>query len=98
VLAWWARPHPVRVVDAAEVAGVAIVPVAELAEPANRFQVVHPSGFVGPAFAAGGLFVWGFTAALIDGLLQLGGWAREWNRGALRPIPTPSETLGTVEP
>jgi len=98
VLAWWARPHPVRVVDAAEVAGVAIVPVAELAEPANRFQVVHPSGFVGPAFAAGGLFVWGFTAALIDGLLQLGGWAREWDRGAVRPIPTPSETLGTVEP
>jgi len=98
VLAWWARPHPVRVVDAAEVAGVAIVPIAELAEPANRFQVVHPSGFVGPAFAAGGLFVWGFTAALIDGLLQLGGWAREWDRGAVRPIPTPSETLGTVEP
>lgn len=97
VLAWWARPHPVRVVDAAEVAGVAIVPVAELAEPANRFQVMHPSGFVGPAFAAGGLFVWGFTAALIDGLLRLGGWTREWDRGALRPIPMPSETLGTFE-
>jgi 8-oxo-dGTP pyrophosphatase MutT (NUDIX family) len=98
VLAWWARPHPVRVVDTAEVASVAIVPVAELADPANRFRVMHPSGFVGPAFAAGGLFIWGFTAGLVDGLLRLGGWAREWNENALRPIPGPSESLGTVEP
>jgi 8-oxo-dGTP pyrophosphatase MutT (NUDIX family) len=98
VLAWWARPHVVRVVDAAEVASVAVVPVAELADPANRFRVSHPSGYIGPGFAAGGLFVWGFTAGLVDGLLRLGGWDREWDQDALRPIPGPSETLGTVEP
>jgi hypothetical protein len=77
---------------------VAVVPVAELADPANRFRVIHPSGYVGPGFAAGGLFVWGFTAGLVDGLLRLGGWDREWDQDALRPIPGPSETLGTVEP
>ena len=97
VLAWWARPHPVRVVDAAEVAGVAIVPVAELRRTGESLPGDAPVRFVGPAFAAGGLFVWGFTAALIDGLLRLGGWARDWDRGALRPIPMPSETLGTFE-
>jgi hypothetical protein len=44
------------------------------------------------------LFVWGFTAGLVDGLLRLGGWDREWDQDAQRPIPGPSETLGTVEP
>ena len=31
-------------------------------------------------------------------VVTLGGWTREWDRGALRPIPMPSETLGTFEP
>ncbi len=50
VLAWWSDPHPVAAVDPAEVAGVAVVPVAELADPANRFRVVHPSGWLGLGF------------------------------------------------
>ena len=81
---------PIRIrcapVDADEVARVAVVPIAELADPANRFRVVHPSGFVGPGFEAGGLFIWGFTAGLLDRLLALGGWARAVGRDG-RPLP-----------
>ena len=87
VLAWWKQPHEVRPVDAAEVAGVALVPIAELVEPANRFLVTHPSGWLGPGFEAGGLFVWGFTAGLLDRLLEFGGWARPWDDTRRRPIP-----------
>jgi 8-oxo-dGTP pyrophosphatase MutT (NUDIX family) len=89
VLAWWERPHEVRPVDTAEVASVALVPIAELADPDNRFTVTHPSGWLGPAFEAGGLFVWGFTAGLLDRLLEFGGWARPWDSGRRRPLPSP---------
>jgi 8-oxo-dGTP pyrophosphatase MutT (NUDIX family) len=87
VLAWWSEPHPVTAVDPAEVADVAIVAIAELAEPANRFRVRHPSGGLGPGFAVGGLFIWGFTAGLLDRLLAYGGWARAWDDTRARPLP-----------
>jgi 8-oxo-dGTP pyrophosphatase MutT (NUDIX family) len=87
VLAWWSQAHPVSAVDAAEVASVAIVPIAELADPDRRFAVEHPSGWVGPGFEARGLFVWGFTAALVDRLLVLGGWALPWDDSRRRPLP-----------
>jgi 8-oxo-dGTP pyrophosphatase MutT (NUDIX family) len=90
VLAWWRDPHPVRAVAASEVARVAVVPISELTEPANRFQVRHPSGFFGPGFeppSAGGLFVWGFTAGLLDSLLTLGGWTRDWDESRVRDLP-----------
>jgi hypothetical protein len=87
VLAWWERPHDVRPVDTAEVAAVELVPIAELVDPANRFRVAHPSGFRGPGFDAGGLFIWGFTALLLDRLLSLGGWAREWDVTSERALP-----------
>ena len=87
VIAWWSRPHPVAPVDAAEVAQVAVVPIDELVDPANRFMVTHPSGRWGPGFEAGGLFVWGFTALLLTHLLQLGGWARPWDESVQRDLP-----------
>jgi 8-oxo-dGTP pyrophosphatase MutT (NUDIX family) len=87
ILAWWERPHPVFAVDPAEVARVAVVPVADLVDPANRFVVRHPSGFTGPGFEVDGLFVWGFTAVLLDRLLDLGGWTRPWDRSAARALP-----------
>lgn len=93
VLAWWENPHEVRAVDAAEVARVALVPIAELADPANRFRATHPSGWLGPGFEARGLFVWGFTAMLLDRLLEFGGWAQPWDdtlRRALPAVPGPS--------
>jgi len=86
VLALWERPSPVRVVDPAETAAVARVPIVHLADPANRFRVRHPSGFSGPAFAAPGMLVWGFTAGLLDGLLRLAGWERPWNSADVRDL------------
>jgi 8-oxo-dGTP pyrophosphatase MutT (NUDIX family) len=88
VLAWWRQPHEVGAVDPAEVAAVALVPIAELIDPANRFLVTHPSGWLGPGFEAGGLFVWGFTAGLLDRLLEFGGWAQPWDDARRRPLPT----------
>ncbi|WP_304046332.1 CoA pyrophosphatase [Jatrophihabitans endophyticus] len=88
VLAWWERPHPIRAGDAAEVARVAVVPLAELADPADRFTVTHPSGFVGPGFEAQGLFVWGFTAGLLDRMMHFGGWEQPWDRARRRGLPT----------
>ncbi len=76
VLAYWREPGEVSPVDPAETAVVARVPVADLVDPANRGTVRHPSGFVGPAFQVADLLVWGFTAGLVDALLdprRLGG-------------------------
>jgi 8-oxo-dGTP pyrophosphatase MutT (NUDIX family) len=88
VLAWWHAPHPVSAVDASEVARAAVVPIADLVDPAHRFRVKSPRGdWYGPAFEVDGLFVWGFTAGLLDTLLDLGGWARDWDPTVVRPIP-----------
>ncbi len=87
VLAWWRAPHPVAPVDPAEVASVTRVPIAELAEPANRVRVRHPSGWIGPAFRAGDMLIWGFTAGILSVLLDLGGWTQPWDtKGPLVPL------------
>lgn len=87
VLAWWERPHPVSPAAADEVARVARVPVADLVDPANRWQVRHPSGMTGPAFGVAGMLVWGFTANLLDRLLAFAGLDRPWNRDDIRDLP-----------
>jgi hypothetical protein len=79
VVAHWAHPVAVRAVDPAETAAVVRVPIAELADPANRLRVRHSSGFAGNAFAVAGLIVWGFTGGLLSALLDRGGWARPWD-------------------
>ena len=89
VLGWWHRPSPVTVVDAAEVASVHRVPLSELTDPANRFRVQHPSGYVGPAFGVRDLVVWGFTGGLLDRLIYLGGWERAWDRSRVEPLGGP---------
>jgi len=86
VLAHWAAPSPVAPVDPAETAAVARVPVSHLADPANRFRVAHSSGYVGPAFSAPGMLVWGFTAGLLDRMLALGGWERPWDTTDVRDL------------
>ena len=82
VLAWWHSPGPVAAVDAREVAAVERIGVSELADPACRVTVRHPSGWSGPGFRVKGLLIWGFTAALVDRLLALGGWEVPWDTGA----------------
>ena len=87
VLAWWRDPHPVAPVDPSEVARVAVVGLDDLVDPANRFRVKHPSGWLGPGFGVDGLFVWGFTAGLLDRLLVLAGWSRPWDPESVRDLP-----------
>jgi 8-oxo-dGTP pyrophosphatase MutT (NUDIX family) len=80
VLAYWSRPVPVRAMDPREVARAERVPVAALVDPANRVTVLHPSGYRGPGFEVADMLVWGFTAMLLDRLLEIAGWAAPWSR------------------
>jgi hypothetical protein len=76
-------------VDAAETEAVARVPLAQLLDPDNRFTSVFRRGghaFRGPAFDVHGTIVWGFTAMLLDDILESTGWARPWDRALERDI------------
>ena len=83
VLAWWASPSPVAVVDFAESAQVFRTPVRDLLDPDNRVTGVLRRGgvtFSSPAFLVNGVLVWGFTAMVLDALLEGLGWAVPWDR------------------
>lgn len=86
VVAWWRRPGRVWAKDPAEVERVVQVQVSRLVDPARRFRTRHPSGYLGPAFDADGLLVWGFTAGLLDRVLHLAGLEREWDRSDVRDL------------
>lgn len=90
VLAWWAQPSTVRVVDRTEVHAVYRVPVEELLDPQHRVSVRHPSGWRGPAFLIGpdkDLILWGFTAGIIARLFDFLGWTRPWDTARMRELP-----------
>ncbi|WP_277452902.1 CoA pyrophosphatase [Janibacter sp. DB-40] len=87
VLGWVREPHPLRVIDRGEVARVEWVPVADLVEPANRFTVKGPSGYVGPGFDVADLFVWGFTAQLLAVLIEAAGIDVPWDEAVRRRLP-----------
>jgi 8-oxo-dGTP pyrophosphatase MutT (NUDIX family) len=89
VIGWWDDPREVTTGDPREVARVARVPLTDLVEPANRFQVRHPSGYIGPAFGVAGMVVWGFTAGLLDAVLEAAGLSRPWNPADVRPLAVP---------
>jgi 8-oxo-dGTP pyrophosphatase MutT (NUDIX family) len=95
VLAWWAKPSPISVVDDLEVAQVLRAPLSMLTDPARRFTVSHPSGFVGPAFDVDGLLVWGFTAGLLSKVIELAGLEQAWDRSDERLLP--SHLLGVPD-
>ncbi len=98
VLGWWDGHASVAPVDAAEVAAVVRVPLAELVDPANRFMTHHPSGYLGPGFRAGGLYVWGFTAGLLAWTLRLAGLEQPWDEASTQPLPDDVLALLTVVP
>lgn len=87
VLGYWQSPVPVAPGDPREVALAERVPVAHLIDPANRLTVVHPSGFRGPGFEVAGMLVWGFTAMLLDRLLEMSGWALPWQPEREAEVP-----------
>ena len=91
VVAWWREPGLATAADAREVASVPVVAVADLTDPARRASVRHPSGYTGPAFEVAGHLIWGLTAHLLDGVLELAGWQRPWD--ASRQVAIPARYL-----
>jgi 8-oxo-dGTP pyrophosphatase MutT (NUDIX family) len=87
ILGWWRQPSAVSAMDPAEVESVHRVPIADLANPANRCRVLHPSGFVGPGFQVEGMLVWGFTGGILSVLLDRCGWAVPWDENRIVPLP-----------
>jgi 8-oxo-dGTP pyrophosphatase MutT (NUDIX family) len=87
VLAWWRAPTPLLAASDGEIVSAARARLADLADPANRLTVRHPSGIAGPAFRVHGMLIWGFTAALVDRLIALGGWERPWDAGREEDLP-----------
>ncbi len=87
VIAWWRKPTAVLVVDPREAASVLIVPVSMLVDPVRRARVRHPSGYTGPAFEVDDHLIWGLTAHLLDGVLDLAGWQQPWDQTRTLPIP-----------
>lgn len=88
VLAYWETPSEVGVVDPAETERVVPVPVHTLIDPKNRFRVRHRTGYQGPAFAADGMLVWGFTAGVLAALLAVSGWEQDWDHRDVRDLDT----------
>jgi 8-oxo-dGTP pyrophosphatase MutT (NUDIX family) len=89
VLAWWASPSPVRVVNYAESAQVFRIPVRDLLDPDNRVMSTVSRGgrtFNSPAFIVNGVVVWGFTGIVLNGLFDQLGWAVPWDRTRLHTI------------
>ncbi|CAN5814573.1 CoA pyrophosphatase [soil metagenome] len=82
VLAYSPDPGPVYVVDEAETAIVARVPLRAFINPENRlmvFRSVNTRRFAGPAFLLNDMLVWGFTGQVISAMLDVAGWARPWD-------------------
>jgi hypothetical protein len=50
-------------------------------------MIRYPSGQAGPAFQAGEMLIWGFTAFVIDRLLAMGGWERPWDTASVVDLP-----------
>lgn len=97
VIGYWRTPSPVGVVDKAEANRVIRVPVAELLDPANRFQTRHPLGFEAPAFSASGMIVWGFTAGLLAGLFAVSDWEEPWDHRDVRDLEKTLEDAGMAD-
>jgi len=82
VIGWWQRPHDM--VTTAEATRVFRVPVGDLVDPKLRVTAVATDRsakqrFGTPAFTVGGTLVWGFTAMILDRVLELLGWAEPWD-------------------
>jgi 8-oxo-dGTP pyrophosphatase MutT (NUDIX family) len=98
VLAYSPDPGPVGVVNEAETAIVARVPVRAFVNPHNRLMVyrnTYSHRFAGPAFLLHEMLVWGFTAQVISAMLDVGGWAQPWPIDDVREL---DEALALVGP
>ncbi|BBG02028.1 MULTISPECIES: NUDIX hydrolase [Pseudonocardia] len=82
VLGHWTARSTLSAADPAETEAVLQVPLATLAEPAHRFRMRAGGGaWRGPAFRIGDDVVWGYTGEVLDTVLRMGGWHRDWPPG-----------------
>jgi 8-oxo-dGTP pyrophosphatase MutT (NUDIX family) len=89
VLAYSPDPGPVDVVNDAETAIVARVPVRAFINPANRLMVYRGMlgrRWAGPAFLLNQMLVWGFTGQVISAVLDVAGWAQPWDTDDFREL------------
>jgi 8-oxo-dGTP pyrophosphatase MutT (NUDIX family) len=97
VLAYSPDPGPVAVVDQAETAIVARVPVRAFINPANRLMVYRRTfsrRFAGPAFLLNEMLVWGFTGQVISAILDVAGWAQPWDTSDVRELDEAMALVG----
>ncbi len=89
VLAYSPDPGPVTVVDPAETAIVARVPVRAFINPDNRLMVYRDERsrrWAMPAFLLNEMLVWGFTGQVISAMLDVAGWAQPWDTTDVRGL------------
>jgi 8-oxo-dGTP pyrophosphatase MutT (NUDIX family) len=97
VLAYSPDPGPVAVVNEAETAIVARVPVRAFINPENRIMVYRKENtrrFAGPAFLLNEMLVWGFTGQVISAMLDVAGWAKPWNTDDVRELDEAMALVG----
>ena len=97
VLAYSPDPGPVTVVDEAETAIVARVPVRAFINPENRLMVYRSANtrrFAGPAFLLNEMLVWGFTGQVISAMLDVAGWAQPWDNSWLLELDDAMALVG----
>ncbi len=97
VLAYSPDPGPVAVVNQAETALVARVPVRAFVNPANRLTVFRRGlgrRFAGPAFLLNEMLVWGFTGQVISAMLDVAGWSLPWNTTDVRELDEAMALVG----
>lgn len=97
VLAYSPDPGPVAVVNQAETALVARVPVRAFVNPANRLMVFRRGlgrRFAGPAFLLDEMLVWGFTGQVISAMLDVAGWSVPWNATDVRELDEAMALVG----
>jgi len=97
VLAYSPDPGPVAVIDEAETAIVARVPVRALINPQNRLMVYRrtlTSRFAGPAFLLNEMLVWGFTGQVVSAMLDVAGWSVPWNTQDIRELDEAMALVG----
>ncbi|MCL2465263.1 MAG: CoA pyrophosphatase [Micrococcales bacterium] len=87
VVGWWTGAEPLASSDHDEIEAIHDLEVDDLLDPANRLTWTHPRGFTGPGFVVSDLFIWGFTAGLLDALFDCAGWTVPWDKTRRAPVP-----------
>lgn len=71
----------------AEVKAVYRWKIEDLRNPNNRVTWALGGRLGGPAWVFGELFLWGFTAGVVDAILKAGGWSQPWDDGRVMEVP-----------